>query len=83
MVNLSKEELRSLIRETVHESLTQMGFDVEKPLEVQADLRMLREWRSTSKSVRKTVVFMVLGAIVSGAVAAFWAGLKIFMKGGE
>lgn len=77
---MTEDQLQDLVknvaRETVRETLTSLGADVEKPLEMQRDFQHLREWRTTTESVKSKTVLALLTLLVSGTVAAFWVGFK-------
>lgn len=45
LADMTRDELRELIAETVRETLTQMGADPAHPLEMQRDFQHLRQWR--------------------------------------
>lgn len=74
--NLTPEEARALIREAVRETFLMLGVKVDDPIEVQKDFQHLREWRSTTESVKAKGMLAVVGVVVSGLAAALWMGLK-------
>lgn len=67
---MTKEEIREIVRDTVRETLTSLGVDVDNPLEVQRDFASLREHREMFASLRKKVFLAAAAAL--GALAA-WA----------
>ena len=75
-VVLSHEELESLIRKTVDETLTSIGLDHKNPIELQRDFQALREWRQAMQDVRKKTIITLIGILVTGFAAAVWIGLK-------
>lgn len=70
------EELETLIQNTVHATLTQLGIDQENPLEMQRDFQWMRRWRQASESLPKAGIVAVLGVFVTGMCAALWIGFK-------
>ena len=74
--NLTPDEARSLIREAVRETFLMLGVKVDDPIEVQKDFQHLREWRSTSESIKSKGVLTVAGIFFSGLAAAVWLGFK-------
>lgn len=78
-IRLTDGQLRKIVKDTVHETLTTMGVDVEEPLEMQKDFQHLREWRGTTTVAKKYALKTVVGVVVAGAVAAFWLGFKSFI----
>jgi hypothetical protein len=73
---LIRDDVKQLIRSTVHETLIVLGIDPSSPIEFQADMRTLREWRLSSKILRRGMIGGVILTILSGALAALWIGLK-------
>lgn len=76
---MTRDDIRELIRETVLEVLTNLGFDPKNPREVQADLRALREWRLTVRAARHAGVVAGISALVAALGAVVWAGIKVLM----
>lgn len=79
--NLTPEEARALIREAVRETFLMLGVKVDDPIEVQKDFQHLREWRSTTDSIKSKGMLTLVGIAVSSLAAAVWLGLKeLFSK---
>lgn len=83
MNGATREELRELMQQTVCETLTRLGIDVRNPIELQADMRALREWRLLMKAIRKSAIVSLLGLLVTGLGTATWIGIKSFFKKGD
>lgn len=49
--------------------------------EFQKDLAHLRSWRKATEDVRAKTLMAVVGLLITGAVAAFWIGLKAQILG--
>lgn len=87
MSELNEAQIKSLVestaktvaKETVHETLLQLGADVDHPLDMQDDFRTLREWRRSMESVRTKAVTVTVGVLVAGLLAAFWMGFKSYL----
>ncbi len=75
-VILSKEELHSMMKSTVKETLISLGLDMSDPIEVQRDFQFIRDWRETTESVKKKTVFAVVSVLVLGLLGMLWLGLK-------
>lgn len=75
-LQMTAEEVRVLMRETVRETFLMMGMKVDDPIEVQKDLLHLREWRITMEKVRSKSMMTAVGMAAAGVVAAFWIGIK-------
>lgn len=79
--NLTPDEARALIREAVRETFLMLGVRVDDPIEVQKDFQHLREWRSTTESVKAKGLLALVGIIVSGLAAAVWLGVRELLGG--
>ena len=77
---IDKDDLRRLIRDTVKETLIVIGIDPNSPIEFQNDMRTLREWRLSSKIIRRGIIMGVIVTVASGTLAALWIGLKALLK---
>lgn len=77
---LTDTELRDLIKESVQGSLTAIGVQVDKPIEMQTDFRYLREWRIAMQTVRSRGLMTVVALVVAGVLAALWAGIRSFLN---
>ncbi len=79
--NLTPDEARALIREAVRETFLMLGVKVDDPIEVQKDFQHLREWRSTTDSIKSKGMLTLVGIAVSGLAAALWMGMReLFSK---
>ncbi len=75
-ITLTGSEVKSLVKEAVTETLTGLGFDTQHPLAVQRDLQYLRDWRSTTESIRGKVILVSVGIAVVGLFSILWLGFK-------
>ncbi|MFO1242125.1 MAG: hypothetical protein U1E36_02850 [Rickettsiales bacterium] len=73
---LSTEAVRTLIRETVVETLAGLGFDTLHPNEMQADVLYLRKLRHGSEEARRIVVRSVLTLVVTSMLYMLWEGIR-------
>lgn len=71
---------KETIKETVHETLTELGIDHSEPMEMQKDFQHLREARITMDQVRSRGILTLLGFLITGIVAAIWLGIKTFFN---
>jgi hypothetical protein len=69
-------KLRDVIRETVKETLTTMGIDASRPVDVQRDMMWLRGTRLGLEDVKRKSTVTVLGLIVAAMLGALWLGFK-------
>lgn len=79
-ITLTEAQLKALVRDTVNETLTKLGVDVHKPLEMQADFLFLHELREASSTVRKKGLAAFIGIVVAGLCATFWLGFKDYFN---
>jgi hypothetical protein len=75
-IQISREEIKALISEGVQDAFTKMGVDVSNPIEMQKDMRHLRDWRVASDNVKKRGLLTFVTIIVVAAVGAVWVGIK-------
>lgn len=80
VVQLTEAQLRSIIRESVQETLVSIGIDAADPIEMQKDFQHLREWRMTTDSVKRKGIMTIVGILVAGGCAALWMGFKNSIK---
>lgn len=79
--SMCPDEVREIVRETVHETLTKLGAQVENPLESQADFRWLRSARRASDSMRSKGFLAALALIGTLIVTLLTAGVKSLIRG--
>lgn len=73
---VSRDELRHIISDGVREALLSLGIDAKDPLQTQADLRYLRNWRISVETAKSKGLLVAVGILVTGAIGAFILGLK-------
>jgi hypothetical protein len=76
----SEAYLKRIVRESVHETLSSLGFTTEQPHQVQADMMYLRKARIGSDEVAKWVKRTTLSVAVSGLLYALFQGIKLGMR---
>lgn len=75
----SKDELRELMKDTVHETLKGLGVDVDRPTEMQHDLAYLREFRTYTSAMVKRALVTAVGALVTGGLALLLLGIRSYL----
>jgi len=75
---LTPEDVHTVIKEAVHETLTQMGVDTTSPLEMQRDFQHLRDWRTAQEALKQKGAFVMVTIIVTGVASLLWIGFKDF-----
>lgn len=71
-----KDYPEELIRRTVHETLITLGFKVNEPFEVQADVAYLHKLRKGSEKISWAVKSSVVTVVISGILTVLWLGIK-------
>lgn len=77
------EEIRQIVRDTVHETLTTIGinaYDHEALIEVQKDQAWLRQARTNSAEFGKKAKLAAIGAGGTVLAWAAWEGIKAAFK---
>ena len=70
------DEIRTIVKATVAETLVTLGVDITKPTEVQADFQHLRSWRQSVETVKRQGLVTAVGVLVLGALGLIWAAIK-------
>ena len=73
---MDEKALRTVIEETVTRTLEHVGFTVEMPNEIQADLIYIRKARQGAEEVQKWIRRSAISAAASGAIYSLWQGIK-------
>lgn len=81
-VNLTKEELKTLVADGVTEAFTRLGMDPGSPLEMQRDFQHLRDWRLAVQATRKKGLITLVSVLVTGVIGLVWLGFKEFFQVG-
>lgn len=76
MSGMSPNEVRRIVRETVRETLSGMGFDISTPMENQADLAYLRRLRKGSEDMARRVRASTITIAVTTALYLLWEAVK-------
>jgi len=73
---MTEEELTEHTQKVIRSTLTALGLDISKPIELQRDFQALRDWRVYIESVKSKALVTAIGIIVAGIAAALWLGFK-------
>lgn len=76
VIYLTATQLRALVKETVEETLLTLGVDVEDPLEMQKDFKMMRDLREGVSVIRRSTIKTIIGVVITGALGLLWLGFK-------
>lgn len=70
------EELRAIIRETVRETMLELGVDSSDNLEMQRDMSFLRDLRKARDSMTAKMVAVAVGVLITAALGAIALGIR-------
>ena len=74
--NKRHELIRDVVSKTVDETLQKMGLNPDEIYEAQKDFMYLREQRRLHEKISMRVRFVIVGFLVSGALALLILGVK-------
>lgn len=67
---------RQLVRETVHETLCGLGFDMSDPNKLQADMHYLRKIRMGSEDVLRVVHHSAITLTFTTSLYLIWEAVR-------
>lgn len=65
-----------LIKKTVHETLTSLGFTIDDPNAVQQDMAYLRKSRTGADDVGKWIKRSAISVAITAFVSVIWIGIQ-------
>ena len=68
--------VRTAVKESVHETLTTLGFDTKNPTETQKDVAHMRRTRKGSELISGIIQKTFITSCVGGALILLWEGFK-------
>jgi hypothetical protein len=74
--NKRHELIRDVVSKTVDETLQKMGLNPDEIYEAQKDFMYLREQRRMHEKISMRVRFVIVGFLVTGALALLVLGVK-------
>ena len=75
-MNKRHELIRDVVSKTVDETLQKMGLNPDEIYEAQKDFMYLREQRRLHEKISMRVRFVIIGFLVTGALALLILGIK-------
>lgn len=73
---LDEETFRKIIKETVHETLQGLGFNVHNSYEVQADMQYLHKLRRNSEDTASRIRLSLITVSVPAVIYLLWDAVK-------
>lgn len=74
---VAEKAARKSADEAVKNTLTSLGFEPEKPTEMQADMMFVRNLRYGSESMRRLVQGAVVSTLVGSGLWLLWSAFKV------
>jgi hypothetical protein len=81
-MQVTENELKRIIAESVRETLLTMGFDVHEPHKAQADMLYIRKAREGAEEMVKLAKRSAIGIAVSLVAYALVEGARVMMARG-
>jgi hypothetical protein len=72
-VAVNDDEVRRIVRDTVHETLKVLAIDAEEPFEVQKDMAFVRAWRTNAEAMTRGGFLAGVSVVVVGVLGLIWA----------
>lgn len=69
---MTEAEVRRIVTETVEQTLLRLGIDSTDPIELQADMKHLRDWRQSVNTVKKQSLMTAVGIVTTGILGLIW-----------
>jgi len=73
---MTEDEIKSIARHSaitaVDEVFQKLGFDTSEPIEIQADMQAVRNWRMSQRTAKKATIYTVVTVLVTGLLALIW-----------
>jgi hypothetical protein len=77
---LHNDQVDEVVLRTIATILTSFGIEEEDRVELRADFIHLRKWRKSVEQAQSMTFKVVVTAIITGLIGAFWLGLKAIMN---
>lgn len=78
---ITSDELRDLMKETVKETLRELGVDASDALEMQRDMSFLRDLRKARDTTMARGVVVSVGILTAAILGALALGVKQWLTG--
>lgn len=83
-MSIEKRDLEIIVKTSVHETLSSLGFTTSEPHKVQADLMYLRKKREGADEAIKWAQRGVITTLIGAFLYALWDGfIHIVQRGGS
>lgn len=72
MPPLETEQVQEVVKLTVHETLTGIGFNMNRPIEVQKDIQHMSKSRVICEKIQMVAITVAVSTVASGVLYAVW-----------
>ncbi len=77
---MNQQEMKKIIHETVHETLSGLGFDTDEPRQMQQDLFYLRKLRQGSEFMTTRVKAALIATLIPTMLYLAWEVIRRMVK---
>ncbi|MDB2415361.1 hypothetical protein N9W34_06280 [Rickettsiales bacterium] len=78
-MSLQEEDLRKIVRETVHETLIGLGMGAQEPQELQSDFIYIRKIRKGSEDIARKVRASIITVTIPTFLYLLWETIKTIL----
>jgi hypothetical protein len=75
-----EDTLRKIMKESVYETLSGLGFDTENAHGMQEDMAFLRNMREGSQEMKRTIKRSIVTVVIPATLYILWESLKSKLK---
>lgn len=76
LIEAFQKEIPKIVADSVKQTLLQLGLDATNPIETQADMKYLRDWRTSVESLRSKSFWAVVSTLLLGLMGLLYIGLQ-------
>ncbi|ESX17877.1 hypothetical protein X766_15890 [Mesorhizobium sp. LSJC255A00] len=67
---MTEADIKRIVAESVKQTLTEIGVNLDEPFEFQKDMAYLRGWRTSSDTIKRQSVLTAVGLLTAGFLGA-------------
>lgn len=73
--SVSNDIIREGVEKAVTNLLVKFGFDIENPSKVQRDMAFLRDFRTGTSTLKRSILYIFLTVTIPAIIYAVWRGM--------
>ena len=73
---MTDDELRSVVRSTINETLISLGIDHNEYVAMQKDFAFLRAWRESTAAIKRQGIVTATITVVVAGMGLIWLTIK-------